>query len=142
MNYCAVGFMFDEKCEKVALILKNRPDWQAGKFNGIGGHCLSGERYSQCVKREFYEETGVLYDDWLHIVTLEYPNASKVSFFRAATDDVFNVCSKTDELVFLFDVKGIDYSRCVFNLNWLIPLCLDPYVVDAGVVKCTHFLPS
>ena len=33
-----VGFAFDKKRENVALIQKNRPPWQKGKLNGIGGH--------------------------------------------------------------------------------------------------------
>jgi hypothetical protein len=32
-----VGFAFDTD-GRVALIRKNRPEWQAGRLNGIGGH--------------------------------------------------------------------------------------------------------
>jgi 8-oxo-dGTP diphosphatase len=32
-----VGFLFNEGKTKVVLIKKNRPDWQKGYFNGVGG---------------------------------------------------------------------------------------------------------
>ncbi len=37
MKGYVLGFAFDEDYEWVALIKKNRPQWQAGKLNGVGG---------------------------------------------------------------------------------------------------------
>lgn len=44
----------------VLLILKNRPDWQAGKLNGVGGKVEDYDLgpYAAMI-REFYEETGI-----------------------------------------------------------------------------------
>ena len=36
-KYYVLGFLFSPDCKRVALIIKNRPDWQAGFLNGIGG---------------------------------------------------------------------------------------------------------
>lgn len=38
-----VGFMLDQAREHVVLIEKNRPAWQAGKLNGVGGKVEPGE---------------------------------------------------------------------------------------------------
>lgn len=33
-----LGFIFDDRWKEVLLIKKNTPLWQAGLYNGIGGH--------------------------------------------------------------------------------------------------------
>lgn len=35
-NY-VVGFLFNNDMTKIVLIHKNRPYWQIGKLNGVGG---------------------------------------------------------------------------------------------------------
>lgn len=46
MNY-TIGFI---TCgEKVLLMQKNRPAWQKGKFNGIGGKINKGESPLNCI---------------------------------------------------------------------------------------------
>ena len=42
MEY-TLGFVFDRDLQHVLLIQKQRPAWQAGKFNGIGGKLEAGE---------------------------------------------------------------------------------------------------
>lgn len=37
MKEYVLGFAFNRERTKIVLILKNRPDWQKGKYNGIGG---------------------------------------------------------------------------------------------------------
>ena len=43
----------------VLLIRKARPDWQAGKLNGIGGKVEGAETITEATVREFREETGL-----------------------------------------------------------------------------------
>jgi 8-oxo-dGTP diphosphatase len=57
-NY-VLGFAFDTHGERLALIRKNRPTWQAGRLNGIGGKLEPGESAIQAMVREFAEEAGV-----------------------------------------------------------------------------------
>lgn len=52
-----LGFLFSEDGSRVLLIWKNRPAWQAGKLNGIGGKIEDGEQPLDAMKREFVEET-------------------------------------------------------------------------------------
>jgi 8-oxo-dGTP diphosphatase len=58
MKRYVVGFCFDYNHENVLLIRKNRPDWQVGRFNGLGGKIEKGESPLAAMGREFVEETG------------------------------------------------------------------------------------
>jgi 8-oxo-dGTP diphosphatase len=58
-DYC-LGFLFDEYLDNVVLIKKERPDWQKGKLNGVGGKIEEGEIPAVAMSREFKEETGVV----------------------------------------------------------------------------------
>jgi 8-oxo-dGTP pyrophosphatase MutT (NUDIX family) len=57
-NY-TIGIYFTDDLRRVALILKNRPIWQNGKYNFPGGHLERSEGLAKCVAREFLEECGV-----------------------------------------------------------------------------------
>jgi len=59
-----VGFMIDQSLDIagdgiVLLIRKNKPIWQAGALNGVGGKVEAGEAPVDAMTREFYEEAGV-----------------------------------------------------------------------------------
>lgn len=57
MKRYVLGFAFAGL--DVVLIQKARPSWQAGRWNGIGGHIEEGEEPVAAMVREFQEETGV-----------------------------------------------------------------------------------
>ena len=38
VKHYSVGFLFNDTKTKVCLIKKNRPTWQEGFLNGVGGH--------------------------------------------------------------------------------------------------------
>ena len=57
MRKFVLGFLFDGN-GNVALIEKNRPEWQKGRLNGVGGQIEKGESPSQAIVREFQEEAG------------------------------------------------------------------------------------
>lgn len=67
-----VGFIFNKEMSKVLLIEREKPAWQAGKLNGIGGHLEKGETIHQCMVRECKEETGLetTVTDWIHFAIL------------------------------------------------------------------------
>ena len=50
-----LAFIFDENLEKVLLIQKQRPKWQAGLDNGIGGKIEEKETAINAIKREIFE---------------------------------------------------------------------------------------
>jgi 8-oxo-dGTP pyrophosphatase MutT (NUDIX family) len=53
-----LGFCFNTSLDKVVLIKKRLPEWQAGRLNGVGGHVEHGETTLGAMVREFREETG------------------------------------------------------------------------------------
>lgn len=120
----SVGFLHNDW--ELALITKNRPEWQAGKLNGIGGHIELGETPHECMVREFQEETGVLVPKWDHFLTLKGPLA-EIYVFGANDNGEFmdRLETMTDEKVGLhaFDNlnKGYGYHT-VPNLKWIVPL--------------------
>ncbi len=125
-NY-VVGFAFSADRSKVALIRKNRPAWQAGKLNGIGGKFLDGEEALACMCREFQEETGVTTrpEDW-HYFTKMIGRDGDIFFYRMFSDKMLHVSTKTDEIV---TVAEVDYNyfvrEGVSNLVWLVGIALD-----------------
>jgi 8-oxo-dGTP diphosphatase len=115
-----VKFFFMTVMENVALIEKNRPAWQKGKYNGIGGHIEKGETPAQAMKREFFEEAGVSIDSWEQYCTVYYTDAI-IHFFRAFGN--YEIETKTDERVFWKPIDKLG-DNIIPNLHWLIPLAL------------------
>lgn len=68
-----LGFYFDEASDNaVLLIRKEKPDWQKGLLNGLGGSIEDGETTQAAMAREFQEEAGVKISssEWEHVITL------------------------------------------------------------------------
>ena len=59
MKGYTVGFIFDPTYTNVLLMHKNRPEWQKGRINGVGGRIESDESSATCVVREVLEETNL-----------------------------------------------------------------------------------
>jgi 8-oxo-dGTP diphosphatase len=53
----SAGFLFSKDYKQVLLIKKEKPDWQRGLYNGVGGKVEPGETELNCMIREFEEET-------------------------------------------------------------------------------------
>jgi 8-oxo-dGTP diphosphatase len=129
MTRYVAGLLFtpDESIQlrnRVALIRKKRPEWQAGKLNGIGGHIEEGEAPSQAMRREFKEEAGAE-TEWRHFCTMA--TATWEVYWFVAFDNVA-IQSLTDEPVEWYDVDDLntrDEFDTIPNLKWLIPLALD-----------------
>lgn len=126
MEY-VLGFAFNEDNSKVALIRKNRPQWQAGKLNGIGGKIEeTDDTYENAMHREFYEETGLKDLKWNYKGYMSNDDWS-VELFASYNNDLSNIKSITDEDVIVCDVIDIllDKHKIISNLKWLISYCLD-----------------
>ena len=118
------GFLFSPDYKKITLLRKNRPEWQAGKINGIGGRIELEETPIEAMVREFDEEAGLTINDWRHFLTLE-GDTWIVYMFTATSKDYNLAFSKTDEMVeihYVFDVPSLDV---ISNLKWLIPMATD-----------------
>lgn len=115
-----VGFLFKNGTQ-VALIRKNRPEWQLGRLNGIGGHIEEGEQPLEAMIREFKEETGCLVEDWLPFCTL-VGRKSKIHFFKTFGD--YPIQTITDEEVGWIELDKLKETNVIPNLHWMIPLAL------------------
>jgi 8-oxo-dGTP diphosphatase len=121
-----VGFLFSEECDRVALVRKNRPEWQAGKLNGIGGKIEANETPDEAMVREFEEETGMMVPKWEEFCTLEGDN-SLVYCFKAI-GDVTQVRTVETERIEVHSVERLlnfNYSEALPNLRWLIPMAME-----------------
>lgn len=132
MTSYVAGFLFNEDKTKVALIEKQRPQWQAGLLNGIGGHIEKGETSFDAMRREFKEETGVENIDWNSLITLAGSDW-EVHFFYGF-GDITKVRSLTDEIVVVVDINPLP-ENIIDNLKWLIPMALDPALTSYSRVE-------
>lgn len=113
-----LGFLFDNNV--VVLIRKNRPAWQKGLLNGVGGHIEPGETPLQAMVREFREETGATVENWRHFATMCGDGFEVVCFFA---DGNALVCrTATDEEVALMFKPTILAAGCIDNVPWLIEM--------------------
>src|SRR5690242_14904191 len=76
------GFLFSVDRQRVLLIRKRRPAWQAGHLNGVGGKVEPGETLADAMRREFREEAGLDVADFHHVLSLTGSDW-RGHFFRA-----------------------------------------------------------
>lgn len=130
MKDMVVGFLFSPDFSEVLLIRKNRPDWQAGLLNGVGGKIEEeDESPVHALVREFEEETGIVIPpaQWREYFELKFgPDQAAVHFFATQwRQDDWNLLpdnpkAKEDEPVEIVNIT--DYSSVISNLVWLIPM--------------------
>lgn len=125
MKGYVLGFMFSESREHVILIRKNRPEWQKGKLNGVGGKIEQDEPPIAAMIREFKEETGARWPKWRHFASMT--NSQFIVYCYAAFASGIQVESKTDEEIVKVKVSDIltDHHYIIDNLKWLICMALD-----------------
>lgn len=125
----ALGFAFDETYDRVVLIRKNKPEWQRGKLNGVGGKIEDFDSSPHdAMIREFKEETGLLIPQWRKIATM-VGSDFEIFCFASHSDAIERVVSAEAEKVGVHHVGELYRSRfegCVSGVSWLVPLCKDP----------------
>lgn len=121
------GFLYNKNQSQVILVKKNRPKWQLGRLNGVGGKLEEKENSKACMVREFREETGVITNttDWTHFCSYTWKEGI-VNFYCATNEKYFiKVKTITDEEVGPYYIQDIKNHPHIYNLNWLVPLSLD-----------------
>ena len=134
MKCYVAGFLYQpmgkmgEREWHVALVNKNKPEWQAGLWNGIGGKIEEGETPEEAMRREFSEETGMRLSAmpegfWRLAVILTCPGGTV--FFFAARSDMVKLPEANDNGETLA-WKPADKlpDNVITNLRWLVPFCL------------------
>ncbi len=123
---------------RVWLIEKDRPAWQKGKLNGIGGHIKLGETPLQAMCREFREETGVGIPWWQYTIKLFSDDWCVYVFRSFVPDKLFlSIKQTTDELPHVVPVTELVHYGLIPNLRWMIPLQLDSGLVVPLSIKDT-----
>lgn len=126
MDY-VLGFAFNDSGDEVLLIRKNRPSWQKGKLNGIGGKIEQDETPRMALVREFEEETGVTTaeDDWRPFGKMRGTDFT-VHLFTIRNRFIYDADSMTDEKLKIVAVNRLKDYQIIPNLGYLIAMALDP----------------
>ncbi len=121
--------MFSADFQKVALIRRTKPSWQAGKLNGVGGKVEITEMCDAAMVREFKEETGyeTEINDWLHYLRISDGIGGFDVFFYTTTGDLSKLKTTTEEKIEIVDVKDVNplNDNLLDNLVWCIGAAID-----------------
>jgi 8-oxo-dGTP diphosphatase len=126
MKRYTLGFIFDSTLKYVLLVHKNRPAWQDGKLNGIGGKIEKGENGLDCIVRETEEESGLVTNKtaWKAAGIMK-GKAWQIEVFctqyQGSMKDAQTIETETVEWIEADKLP----ENVIFNLRWLIPFCLD-----------------
>ena len=126
MKTHTLGFIFNSNFSKVLLVEKQRPDWQKGKLNGIGGKIESGEESLDCIVREVWEETGLKTkkEDWIYLGKMESSGWLVDIYTSLHHGELGDASTITDEKIDWFDPKNLP-EKVLTNIHWLVPLAID-----------------
>lgn len=134
MKTYVLGFCFNQSLNKVVLIRKKKPDWQASRLNGVGGSVEQGETTLAAMVREFREETGwQAHPEWICFGRLRcaVPDDVELYLFRGRYDTVPGPYMDGPEgLVNVHYVSSVltgesQGSKVVPNARWLILMALN-----------------
>lgn len=126
MKLYVLGFMFDADREKVLLVEKTSPPWQAGKLNGVGGKIEENEAPQAAMCREFLEETGIntSLDDWEGKLAMRskdwivyvYRAEGPIQLAKQITKKDKPICAR---------INYLQNYTTIPNLRWIVPFLLD-----------------
>ena len=126
MKKYTLGFIFTPALDRVLLIHKIKPEWQAGKINGVGGKIESGEDSLACMVREVREEAGLetSADQWISLGEMGSEIWRVYVFALVYCGSISDAKSADKEKVEWFDPSALP-PNIISNLSWLVPLALD-----------------
>lgn len=128
-----VGFLFDEDKKEVVLIKKNKPEWQKGFLNGVGGKIEPGECAETAMEREFEEETSVKNHAWRLFCVMKFTDCDVHCYKAFLSKKYATVKSVTEEEVGWYPVAAVPHLKTISNIPWLIHMALDERVLKATV---------
>jgi 8-oxo-dGTP pyrophosphatase MutT (NUDIX family) len=131
-NY-VLGFIFSPSLARVLLVKKARPTWQAGRFNGIGGHVEPGENIDKAMEREAEEEAGITPGqlNWHHFGEMSFRRNLARVFLYSARDPGETEClcaptpdQDTEPIEWVAWRESIQPVPMMHNLHWLLPMAV------------------
>lgn len=118
-----LGFAFSEDRQEVLLLEKNRPEYQKGKLNGIGGKIRENETRAQAMKRECMEECGLSLD-WKEKALLKGPNFI-IHVFYTFSNDIYSFHQIEDEKLEIYNINKLHHLYTMDKVQYLIPFGLN-----------------
>lgn len=118
-----LALLFTPERDRVVLMAKTRPAWQAGRVNALGGKLLPGESPPAAARREVQEEAGVDVAGWEEFLVWNDPQY-RLHALRAFDPAARAAHTAEDQAVFLADPRALP-PNVIDNLRWLVPLALD-----------------
>ncbi len=120
-----VTFLFNHDSTKVWLIEKQKPDWQKGLLNGIGGKIEIGETPTDAAFRELKEEAGYYGSVITEVGYMEGINNDgsqfRVEIFAGRTNEKLYTIEK--EKIVLVNIKDLPLKKTIGNVPMLIEAC-------------------
>lgn len=118
--------------DAVLLLRKNRPEWQAGRLNFMGGKLEPGETPIQAMEREAEEELGTNCSreirEWKYMLSEDGPGYS-VAFFKGYLDPAMvGVSPARNDVDETFEWHPITRlpNDVIGNCRWVLAFALDP----------------
>lgn len=137
MTEYVLGFAFGERKGRPAVLLvqKSSPEWQAGKYNGVGGKIEIGETPIDAMCREFLEETGIgsSEDDWTERLIIQGAEWRVIIFKceRSRYPQLARQITKKDRPI-VAEVGALP-ENVIPNLRWIIPFLMDPEFIQGNI---------
>jgi 8-oxo-dGTP diphosphatase len=125
-----LGFLFNDDDTGCVVIRKQKPEWQKGLLNGVGGKIKPGEFPMAAMVREFGEEAGVDTGDltfgWRKFCILSGERFAVHCFAAHSSDALAAARTQTDESIEIVNTSSLRLRLCdcVPNLRWLIPMAI------------------
>lgn len=118
-----ITFMFTEDLSGVWMIEKNKPEWQKGCVNGIGGKIETGEMPTNAAIRELKEEGGVEFNEYdvLYVGLIE-GDEFQVEVYTGVTDQKLKTVES--EGIKLIPKDDVRLHKHIDNIPLLIEACL------------------
>jgi len=130
MKEFTLGFIFDSSHKKVLLVHKQKPEWQKGKINGIGGKLEDGESHVACISRETREESCLIIpeDAWVFLGLLSTKNSWRIHTYMTTYEGEMTDAQKGDhEEIEWFSCDELP-EECIANLRWIIPFAQEQFM--------------
>jgi 8-oxo-dGTP diphosphatase len=124
MKAYVLGFVIHQN--EVLLIEKERPYWQQGKLNGVGGSVEDGESPDGAMSREFREETGVVTPavSWRHFGDLHGPGYVVYCYVSHSLRNMMSARTMTDEKIVRGKIPEF-FGAALHNVPYLVLMAQD-----------------
>lgn len=124
MKHYVLGFIFNETKDRVLLVKKKRPIWQAGRWNGIGGKIEDDDESPIfAMNREGHEETNYRCFDFVHCITFVCPGGTVYVYKGNSGVNGIPFKQVEDERLKVWSLNELP-ANIDSDLRWIIPVCL------------------